>query len=82
MTSTAIVNAHGALILLGAKVSSGQLLAVKNPRTNEELACRVVFIGPSQLSKTEIGVEFLKPAPKFWRIDFPPEDWTPFSDEP
>ena len=29
------------------------------------------------IAKSEVGVEFLKPAPKFWRISFPPDDWTP-----
>jgi hypothetical protein len=27
-----------------------------------------------------VGVEFLKPSPKFWGIDFPPADWKPFEE--
>jgi hypothetical protein len=27
--------------------------------------------------KTEVGLEFSEPVPRFWRITFPPEDWNP-----
>ena len=80
-TKTLVVNAHGALVLIGRKVSIGQLLTLKNTKTGEEQACRVVFINPQQAGKSEVGIEFMKPAPRFWRIAFPPEDWTPHSPE-
>jgi len=35
-TRTVTVNAHGAMILLGLKVSIGQLLTLRNSRTGEE----------------------------------------------
>src|SRR5258707_11998085 len=35
------VNAHGAIIMLGLKVSIGQLLTLRNSTTGEEVACRV-----------------------------------------
>jgi hypothetical protein len=35
-----------------------------------------VYLGPQQLDKQEIGIEFVKPSPLFWRIAFPPSDWT------
>ena len=80
-TRTLVVNAHGALVLIGRKVSIGQLLTLKNTKTGEEQASRVVFINPQQAGKSEVGIEFMKPAPRFWRIAFPPEDWTPRSPE-
>jgi len=46
-TRTVTVNAHGAVILLGLKVSIGQLLTPRNSRTEEEVACRVVYPEPS-----------------------------------
>jgi hypothetical protein len=39
-TRTVTVNAHGAMILLGLKVSTGQLLTLRNSRTGEEIANR------------------------------------------
>jgi hypothetical protein len=76
-TTTLIVNAHGALVLLAAKVSVGQTLTVTNVTTGEKLPCHVANIGPANSGKAEIGVGFNEPAPFFWRIAFPPPDWTP-----
>ena len=78
-THTLIVNAHGALIQLALTVEIGQLLGIKNVQTMEELVCRVVNLGPDQPGKREVGVEFELPSPRFWRIAFPPSDWTPRS---
>jgi hypothetical protein len=30
----------------------------------------------------EVGIEFRHPAPGFWRIAFPPIDWTPKNNVP
>jgi hypothetical protein len=76
---TIVVNSHGALILLALKVTTGQLLTIVNPKTDDELTCRVVFVGSSQSGKAEVGIEFMKSAPRFWGMSFPPEDWTPRS---
>lgn len=76
-TETLAINAHGALILLAAGVASGQKVVLKHKRTQEELGCVVVFLGPVKEKKTEIGIEFCAPNPNFWRVAFPPEDWTP-----
>jgi hypothetical protein len=35
----------------------------------------VVDAGSKSDGKTEVGIEFLEPAPRFWHIAFPPEDW-------
>jgi hypothetical protein len=78
-THTLIVNAHGALIHLALTVEIGQLLGIKNVQTMEELVCRVVNLGPDQAGKREVGIEFELPSPRFWRIAFPPADWTPRS---
>lgn len=80
-TRTLIVNAHGALILLDTKVAIGQLLTLKNLSTQEGLSCRVVGLGSSESGRAEVGIEFIEPAPRFWRIAFPPVDWTPRSPE-
>jgi hypothetical protein len=80
-TRTVTVNAHGAMILLGLKVSIGQSLMLRNLRTGEEVSCRVVYLSPYQSETREVGVEFIKPFPRFWRISFPPADWTTRSPE-
>lgn len=76
-TETLSINAHGALILLGAKLASGAKVVVKHKKTQEEQECSVVFLGSVRGSKAEMGLEFSKPCPTFWRVAFPPEDWTP-----
>jgi len=80
-TCTSVVNAHGALLLLDEKVSLGQLLTVRNLNSNQTLQGAVMDIGAVHAGKSEIGIEFLEPAPRFWRVTFPPEDWSPHSPE-
>ena len=80
-TDTLAINAHGALILLHARITSGSMLKLLNHRTREEQECHVVFLGPVRGEKAEIGLEFSAPRPQFWRVAFPPEDWTPRSPE-
>jgi hypothetical protein len=81
VTRTEIVNAHGALMFLQMKTVIGQMITLKNNMTGEEVACRVVFTRRNTADKSEVALEFIKPAPSFWRISFPPPDWTPRSPE-
>jgi hypothetical protein len=74
-TNTLVVNVHGALISLAAKVVKGQKLRLKNRATQQEQVCRVANLGPTSGGKAQVGVEFLQPTPDFWHISFPPEDW-------
>jgi hypothetical protein len=78
-THTHVVSAHGALIHLKLKVRLGQVIIIKNPETSEEQSCRVCHLSPLSEGNAEIGIEFVKPAPKFWRVAFPPSDWNPQS---
>jgi len=78
-TTTLIVSAHGALIQLALTVEVGQRLVLKNKQTMEELVCRAVNLGSEEPGKREVGVEFEVPNPRFWRIAFPPADWSPRS---
>lgn len=72
---TLVVNAHGALISLAAPVAAGQKITVSNRATQQSLDCRIVHVGNMQAGRTQLGVEFVKPSPTFWQIDFPPDDW-------
>jgi hypothetical protein len=74
-TETLAVNAHGALILLAPPVEDTEQILIKNARTNEQQLCRVVYQGLTEAGRLQVGVEFLTPAPNFWRVSFPPEDW-------
>jgi hypothetical protein len=80
-TSTLVVNAHGALIQLRERVVAGQKLRMRNATTKEEISCAVMDINPGNTVIPEVGVEFSTPNPHFWRVSFPPADWTPRSPE-
>ncbi len=71
-TQTLVVSATGALILLAVNVERGQTVRLMHRATGQEQDCTVVYIGPKQGDKKEIGIEFKQTAHQFWRIDFPP----------
>lgn len=73
---TQVVNAHGALIVMKQVVSFGTHLRLKHKKTGEEIGCTVVDLGDRVDQKSAVGVEFDKPSPFFWRVSFPPEDWS------
>jgi PilZ domain len=75
-TETLAINAHGALILVNARLTSGGIVMMQHKRTQEEQECHVVFLGPVRAGRAEIGLEFSEPRPGFWRVAFPPEDWS------
>jgi hypothetical protein len=77
-TTTVEVNAHGALIALAMRVRPGQKLVLRNWGTAKDQDCRVVHIKEIHDAKNEVGVAFSFPNPKFWNIQFPPEDWKPY----
>ncbi|HKV05111.1 MAG TPA: hypothetical protein VJO53_08400 [Candidatus Acidoferrales bacterium] len=74
-TRTLVVNAHGALISLGANVAASQSITVSNRSTRKTLECRIVHLGTVAGGKIQTGIEFTKPCASFWQIDFPPDDW-------
>ena len=76
-TRTIVVNAHGALLHLDSPVKLDQVLTVRHNKTKEELYCRVARIARNEEGSTEVGIEFLHPSPRFWRVTFPPADWQP-----
>jgi hypothetical protein len=80
-TETLAINAHGALVLLSARLTSGSVVQMKHNKTEEEQECHVAFLGPVRGGRAEIGLEFSQPRPTFWRVAFPPEDWSPKSPE-
>jgi hypothetical protein len=73
-TRTLVVNVHGALVTLSAKVEKGNIVVLVNRATREEQPCSVVYLGPTAEGKTQVGLEFTEPAPDFWHIAFPVEN--------
>lgn len=62
------LSAEGTLIGLSANVEVGQTLILKNPRNQAELVGHVVRLEPLQRGGTLAGIEFVRPAPDFWRL--------------
>ena len=77
ITQTVEVNANGCLVELATPVVKEQPLLLTNLKTDEEIACNVVTLGNIVNGKTEVGLRFAQPSPRFWGIGFPPEDWDP-----
>ena len=75
--STLAINAHGALVPLQARLTSGSVVLMQHKQTQEEQECHVVFLGPVRSGKADVGLEFTAACPTFWRVAFPPEDWSP-----
>jgi hypothetical protein len=67
---TVVVNGHGGLLLLQHEVNNGEMLLITNPETQEELECRIVYLGEPGERGQRVGVEFLTPAPRFWGVEF------------
>jgi PilZ domain len=76
-THTLAISAHGALIVVAAPVYRGQRFTLSNVQTNAALECVVVHVDRVPGEQTQVGVEFMLPNPTFWRVAFPPKDWTP-----
>lgn len=79
--ATEVVSAHGAMIVLKEAVRPHQQLRIHNNKTGEEQACKVVSVEQKTVGKADVAIEFLEPAPRFWRVAFPPEDWNVHSPE-
>jgi hypothetical protein len=76
-THTLSISPHGALLVLAVTVQRGQRFILANMQTKAALECVVAHLEPSPGAPTQVGVEFSLPNPAFWRVAFPPKDWTP-----
>ena len=71
------VSANGALLLLSVPVQKGQLLLLTNQRTEQEMDCRIVYLGTRHSRTVEAGVVFPRTNLAFWQIHLPSTDDTP-----
>jgi hypothetical protein len=76
-THTLAISAHGTLMVLTAPVYRGQRLTLFNFQTKAALECVVAHVDRTPEGQFHVGVEFMLPNPTFWRVAFPPKDWTP-----
>jgi hypothetical protein len=76
-TVTLTVNAHGALVSLKTDIDMQKSAVLAHSMSGEEIQCRVAYRKEVEKGHFEIGLNFTSPNPKFWRINFPPEDWNP-----
>jgi hypothetical protein len=74
-TFTLTVSAHGALIVLAAKVTLGQTIRLTNLKNNDHHEATVAFLGPPYAGLATVGIQFNQPAPEFWSLASPPPDW-------
>ena len=74
-TFTLTVSAHGALIVLAAKVALGQTVRLTNLKNQDQHEATVAFLGPPYAGLATVGIQFSAPAPEFWAIASPPADW-------
>lgn len=67
-TFTISVSAHGALVVLAAKVAVGQTLFFKNAETQYEMEGRVARLGVAYGGLAQVGIEFPQPASELWAL--------------
>src|SRR5580658_1476324 len=72
---TLSVNPFGAMIISAENLAPQTRLVLENTITQKRVACCVVRGAKEMPDGFHIPIQFDAPAPKFWMIDFPPDDW-------
>ncbi|HEX3371749.1 MAG TPA: PilZ domain-containing protein [Candidatus Acidoferrales bacterium] len=68
------VSEGGALLLLSVPVEKGQLLLLTNQITEQEMDCRVVYLGTKHSRTVETGVMLSRSNAQFWQSHVPPAE--------
>lgn len=74
---TVNVNPRGAMVVMQRALLAGTRLVLENKITRERVACKVARQPRESAEGYQVPLEFDSPAPRFWRIAFPPLDWRP-----
>jgi hypothetical protein len=74
-TFTVTVSAHGALVMLAAKVSLGQRVVLRKLTDAVELRGKIAYTGMPYAGLTQVAIELDRPSPEFWPVSQPPPDW-------
>ena len=75
--TTLSVNAHGALVAAKQGVPLETKVVLEHGGTGERVTCRVVRPPREMPEGFHTALEFTSPAVDFWKIAFPPTDWSP-----
>jgi hypothetical protein len=75
-TFTVTVSAHGALVMLAAKVSLGQRVVLRKLTDTAEIRGKIAFRGMPYAGLRQVGIELDRPSPEFWPVHQAPQDWT------
>jgi hypothetical protein len=71
---TAVVNLHGALILVPIPYPMGTTLEINNHQTGLMTHGRVIWVEPDASGQHKIGVEFESVVEGFWGDSYNPEE--------
>ncbi len=74
---TLSVNDHGALLVINKNLPLETRFVLEHSGTKERVPCKVARAATEMPGGFHVAVEFEAPAPDFWRIAFPPNDWRP-----
>ncbi len=77
---TLSVNPAGAMLVSPKNLSAQTQFVLEHAATKETIQCRVVSMSKQVPEGFHVPISFDAPAPNFWKIDFPPEDWKPHDD--
>ena len=76
-SKTITVNAHGAIVILETDINRQKPALLMNTKTGAEVQCSIAHRKEIAKGRFEIGLNFVDPNPRFWGMNFPPEDWNP-----
>lgn len=74
---TLSVNTQGAVVVMKQGLPPETRLVLEHGSTRERVACKVIRAAKETAEGFHVPLEFDSPAPDFWKITFPPEDWRP-----
>lgn len=75
--TTVSVNSGGALVVMERSLPPDTRLVLEHNQTRQRVSCRVMRAAREMPEGFQIPIEFDSPAPDFWKIAFPPTDWSP-----
>ena len=75
--STLSVNPSGAMLVSPRNLAVQTRFTLEHAGTREMIECRVVSSAKQVPGGFQVPIAFDAPAPHFWKVDFPPDDWKP-----
>jgi PilZ domain len=70
--NTHTVSASGAMVLLSEPLPEGTKVIIENPKTQVQVAAKVVRPPQTTSEGSLVPFEFSTPSPTFWNVFFPP----------